>query len=262
MKTIHSVHNPGVKNIVKLRKSRERKKQGLFLIEGMKEVEAALKSGVDIQSVYVSPDIKTAEIQKLVSTEDKVASVTKEMFKKISYTKEESGILAVASAYQYKLKDLEGLLEDPMVMVLENVEKPGNLGAIIRTAVSAGVDAVIVNDMQTDIFNPNVVRASLGGLFFIKVIEAGAKETYNWLREKELSVYVTSAHSTKSYWNIDYTLGFGLVVGSENRGVSEFWKKKTDSLITIPMKGKVSSLNVSVAGAVVIYEALRQRSRK
>jgi TrmH family RNA methyltransferase len=259
MKMISSIHNPEIKNLVKLRKSREREKQGFFLIEGDKEIRAALESGVNIQNIYVGPGSDVGGIKKIAPDEDLIIEVGAEVMKKISYAGKEEGVVAVATCYEHGFEDMNDLSGAPLIIVLENVEKPGNLGAIIRTAISAGVDAIIVNDMQTDIFNPNVVRSSLGGLFSIKIINASSQETYNWLKKRELNIYATSAHGNKSFWDVDYVKGFGLVLGSESQGLSSFWRERADHLLAIPLKSRISSLNVSVAGGVVIYEALRQR---
>ncbi len=259
---ITSMTNPKVKNLVKLRKPNERRKQELFLIEGKRGITMALKRGVDVKDIYFGPhsDIKTFE--KLVSDKNKLIPVSSEVFKKISYVKEESGFLALAYTYKHSLDTLIELPENPMILVLENVEKPGNLGAVIRTAVSAGVNAIVLTNMQTDIFNPNVIRASLGGIFNIKVIEAGRKEVWEWLKKKDFKIYATSTGGDKNYLNVDYNVGFALVLGSESQGLSSFWKDKAAHLLIVPMQGEISSLNISVSAAVIIYEALRKRESR
>lgn len=261
MKNIESVHNPEVKNIAKLGKSRERKKQERFIIEGQKEIKMALDYGVVVQKLFFCPKLATHESASLKIEKEKIIEVSPEVFLKISYRDKGDGFLAVADTFDYSQKDIE-TKDNTMLLVLENVEKPGNLGAIIRTALAAGVKTLILNDMQTDIFNPNVIRSSLGGVFGLKIVKLEREEAVNFFKKHNISIFVTSAHAEKKYWEEDYNSSFALVLGSEDQGVSNFWKEQAYSFLYIPMQSQLSSLNVSVAGAVVIYEALRQRNKE
>lgn len=257
MKKIQSLENPRIKKVARLKKTRERRKQGKFLIEGYKEVKTALNYGVNIELLCYCPELADKKLD-LNLREDKIIQVTPKIFNRICYRDTGDGFLAVAPTCYYSLKDINPNQED-IIPVLENVEKPGNLGAVIRTAVAAGIKTLIVNEMQTDIFNPNVLRSSLGGFFGVKVVEASKQETYNWLRENGYSIYVTTAHASKKYTEADYLNRFSLILGSEKEGVSNFWKERGDNLLVIPMRGKISSLNISVSAGIIIFEAKRQR---
>lgn len=257
MKKIQSLENPRIKKVARLKKARERKKQGKFLIEGYKEVKTALAYGVNIEQLYYCPELADKELDVNLE-ENKIIQVTPEIFNRICYRDTGDGFLVVAPTYYYSLNDINHNQED-IIPVLENVEKPGNLGAVIRTAVSAGINTLIVNEMQTDIFNPNVLRSSLGGFFGVKVVEASKEETYSWLQENGYSIYVTTAHASKKYTEADYINRFSLILGSEKKGVSNFWKERGDNLLVIPMQGEISSLNISVAAGIVMFEAKRQK---
>jgi TrmH family RNA methyltransferase len=258
MPIIESVNNPGIKNIIKLGKAGERKKQNKFIIEGYKEIKTALAYGVTVQELFFCPELANKEIASLKIKEEKIVKTSPEVFSKISYRDKGDGFLAVADTFEYYRKDIE-IRDDSMLLVLENIEKPGNLGAIIRTALAVGVDTLILNDMQTDLFNPNVIRSSLGGVFGLKTISMDKEETYSFLKDSGIPIFTASAHNSKEYWEEDYNRAFALILGSETPGLSEFWRSRADSSLRIPMQSELSSLNVSVAGAVILYEALRQR---
>jgi TrmH family RNA methyltransferase len=259
MKSIQSVHNSKIKNISKLKKAGERKKQNKFVIEGYKEIKAALAYGVAVQELFFCPELAVQKVSSLEVEKEKIFEVSSEAFSKASYREKGDGFLAVADIFEYDLKDIE-IKDNSMLLVLENIEKPGNLGAIIRTALAVGADALILNDMQTDLFNPNVIRSGLGGIFGLKAIKSEREATAKFLQSNNIPAFVTSAHARKSYWEESYNRSFALVLGSEARGVSGFWKEQAASYLRIPMQSELSSLNVSVAGATIMYEALRQRS--
>jgi TrmH family RNA methyltransferase len=259
MAIIESVNNPRVKNIIKLGKAGERKKQNKFIIEGYKEIRTALAYGVAVQELFFCPELAAKEAASLNIEKEKIVETSPEVFSKISYRDKGDGFLAVADTFEYSRKDIE-IRDDSMLLVLENIEKPGNLGAIIRTALAVGVETLILNEMQTDLFNPNVIRASLGGVFGLKTVNLKPADTVDLLKKNNISAFVTSTHAQKNYWEEDYNRSFALVLGSEDRGVSDFWKQRADSYLHIPMQSEVSSLNVSVAGAVIMYEAFRQKN--
>lgn len=261
MTIIESIHNPRIKNISKLGKARERKKQQKFVIEGYKEIRTALAYGVNIQELFYCPELAKEDPSLLKIEKEKWVEVTSDVFSKVSYRDSGDGFLAVADTFEYSSNDIE-IKSNSTILVVETVEKPGNLGAIIRTALATGVEALILNDMQTDLFNPNVIRSSLGGVFGLKTISMDREETYDFLKNNGISIFATSAHNSKEYWEENYNRTFALILGSEMPGLSEFWRSRADSSLWIPMQSELSSLNVSVAGGVILYEAWRQRREK
>lgn len=258
MKEIKSLQNPRIKELLKLKKPRERRERGQFLIEGYKEIKAAASYGVNIFEFYYCPELAKENPTELI-TDENIVEIPQKIFDRLSYRENGDGFLAVAETFSYTLEDIDPQKET-IIPVFENVEKPGNLGAVIRTVVSMGLNTLVLNDMQTDIFNPNVIRASLGGMFGVKIVKATPKETYNWLKDNGYEVLVTSAHASEEYTSVDLKQSFGLILGSESSGVSDYWRENADKLVTIPMEGEVSSLNVSTATAVILYEARRQRN--
>ncbi|MFH1583087.1 MAG: RNA methyltransferase [Candidatus Falkowbacteria bacterium] len=255
---IESLQNEKIKNIVKLREvGRERKKQGLFLIEGWREINLALKAGVEIESLYYSPDyIK----QELAFNQEKIIEVSKKVFDKISYRENPDGFLAVAKAKQKKLENIK-LSPKPLIIVLEAVEKPGNLGAILRTADAIGADAVIINDIKTDIYNPNVIRASQGTVFTVPTVLSLIEETVKFFKNNKIKILATTPEAEKQYTEADYKAGCAIIMGAEDKGLSKKWLSSADEKIKIKMRGQIDSLNVSVSAAVVLFEAVRQREK-
>jgi len=264
MLDITSTDNRRVKQAKKLCKARERKKQNAFLIEGAREVSLAAKNGVQFRDIFVCPEYMGDNIGNIVPEEHTYTTVSSAVFEELTYREEGSeGMVAVGEGYTHQLKERQPA-ENEMFLILDNVEKPGNLGALVRTASAVGVSAVVVNGMQTDILNPNVIRASLGAVFEVPVMKAEREETYTWLQTFNIPSYVTSARAQETgtvYWNVDFAHSFGLVLGSESQGISEFWTDNADRMLYIPMSHEaVSSLNVSISGAVVLFEAVRQRT--
>lgn len=260
--TISSAQNPKIKNIIKLHKSSERKKQGLFLIEGEKEIKHALASGYKLDACFYYKDkisdslLTTIEKDKTI----KKYEVTSEVFSKIAYRENSGGIVAQAFPKNHDLKNLS-LKESPLVIVLETVEKPGNLGAILRTADAAGVDAVIISDPTTDLYNPNVIRASIGCVFSVNIASASSSTVINWLKKHKFKSYAAALQTDKFYDDYNYSGATAFVMGTESVGLTEKWRKAVDHIIKIPMLGINDSLNVSIATAVLVYEALRQRKK-
>ncbi|MFA5360188.1 MAG: RNA methyltransferase [Patescibacteria group bacterium] len=253
---IESVQNEKIKNLVKLREaSRERKQQGLFLIEGWREINLALKGGVEIENLFYCQDyIK----QELALDEEKIIEVSKKVFDKIAYRENPDGFLAVAKIKQEKLKSIK-LSAKPLIIVLEAVEKPGNLGAILRTADAIGVDAVIINDPKTDIYNPNVIRASQGTVFTVPTVLSSISETVEFCKNNKIKIFATTPETKKEYTGINYNAGCAIVMGTEDKGLSNEWLKTADEKIKIKMSGKIDSLNVSVSTAIILFEVVRQR---
>lgn len=256
---ITSTQNPKVKSLLALEKPRERRKQQLFVIEGRKEIGLALEAGYKIGNIFFCEEIISLnEVSKLFKDDKLLIPVSKDVFDKLAVRENSGGMIAVAEQKLHTLDQLS-LSKNPLVLVLESVEKPGNLGAILRTADASGVDAVIICDPQTDFYNPNVIRSSIGCIFTKQVAAATSEETIEWLKKNNISIYCTYLKASKAYHLIDYTKPSAIVMGTEATGLSEIWVKNSDANIIIPMQGKIDSMNVSTAAAVVVFEAKRQR---
>ena len=253
---ITSLQNAKIKNIVKLQKASERKEQKLFIIEGEREIGLALAAGIKLHSYFLCEELG----KKFPAFTSSIArfTVTKEVFEKIAYRENSDGCLALAQMEEKKLTDLT-LSKTPFVIVLEGVEKPGNLGAILRTADAAQVDAVIICDPKTDIFNPNVVRSSIGCVFTNQVVACTSEEALKFLKEKNIYSYAAALTATEYYQHQDMTQACAIVMGTEADGLSDFWLENADKQIKIAMRGKIDSLNVSTSCAVLVFEAMRQR---
>ena len=257
MEIISSEQNIRIKNIVKLQeKSRERKKQGLFIIDGLREIQEALKGGVVIEEIFICPEIIGEELKDF--SDIKTSYVSETVYKKISYKEKPAGVLAMARPRTLELETLK-LKNNTLIVILEAVEKPGNLGAIVRSAYAAGVDAVIINDEQTDIYNPNVVRASEGLIFRLPVIVADRESTIKFTKKNKIKVFAAALIGAKNYVEANYQEASAILLGTEATGLSKEWLKEADEIIKIPMKPGIDSLNVSVSAAILIFEAWKQR---
>lgn len=259
MDIISSLQNPKIKQAIKLREAKERKKLGLVIIEGWKELSLALAAGVEIEHVFYCPELDAGKKAVAEAPAEKNIIVSKKVFQKISYREHPDGVLAAGKIKLVGLAEIK-LKKNPLIIVLEAVEKPGNLGAILRSADAAGADAVIICDKKTDIFSPNVIRASLGTVFTNKVIIADSDEAIGWLKENGIKIFATAPAAEKIYTDADFRAGAAIVMGAEDKGLSEKWFRATDEKIKIPMAGKIDSLNVSVSLAIILFEALRQRN--
>lgn len=255
---IESAQNPKIKNLLKLQeKSRERKKQELFVVEGIQEIQLALNSGFEAKEFFVCDAVFQNEI-KLPQTQ--INSISKSVFEKIAYRGTTGGIAGVFNIKQKRLSEIQ-LSENAFIVVLESVEKPGNLGAILRTCDGAGVDAIVVCDPLVDFFNPNVVRSSVGTIFTNQFASDSKENVINWLKSNQVQIISTYLRNdTKNLYDIDFRKKSAIVLGTENSGLTEDWLEHSDQLIKIPMRGKVDSLNVSNAAAICIYEAIRQKN--
>lgn len=261
--TISSLKNPLIKQVVKLRDKRWRDRLELFPIEGYREVLRALQSSVKIESLLICPQYFLGEnenslIELAEQRAARIQPIAKDAFLKISYRDRPDGLLAIAKPMNWHLTDIK-LSQQPLVVVVESIEKPGNLGTILRSSDAVGTDAVIVCDPVTDIYNPNVVRASIGTLFSRPVVQAGVKETINWLREHKFSIVATSPEAATNYTDTQLTGNIAIVMGSEQYGLSDPWLTVADIKASIPMRGRADSLNVAMATTLVLYEVLRQR---
>jgi len=257
------MNNPRVRELQKLSKPRDRKESGLFVIEGRKEIMLAFDHGYDFESLWVCREIGEASEFNDVSERFSAIGVplieiSAHVFSKLAYRENSDGVLGVAHARNHSLKDLD-LPSTPLVVVLEAVEKPGNLGAILRTADAAGVDAVILCNPRTDLYNPNVVRSSIGCLFSQQIAVTSSASALTFLRERGIIIYAAYLTARLKYHEADFRGASAIVMGTEADGLSEFWLKNCDQGIIIPMRGAIDSLNVSTSTAIIVFEAMRQR---
>src|SRR6478609_266612 len=256
---ITSTQNPKIKSLLTLEKPRERRKQCLFVVEGVKEIKLALQAGYKIGNIFFCEEIISREESEFLKDQDKLLiPVSKEVFEKIAVRESTGGMIAVAEQKMHGLNQLR-LSKNPLLLILESVEKPGNLGAVLRTADAAGVDAVIICDPHTDFYNPNVIRSSVGCVFTNQIASATSEETINWLKENNIKIFSTYLKASAPYHETDFTKSCAIILGTEATGLSDLWVKKSDATIIIPMQGKIDSMNVSTAAAVVVFEARRQR---
>jgi TrmH family RNA methyltransferase len=263
---ITSLQNPRIKQLVKLRDRRPRDEAGVFLVEGYREIRRALEKKTPLNEIYFSPEWYLGENEPalLAAAEASGAALfelTKEAFQKVAYRERPDGLLAVAPQWKRTLADL-ALPKAPFVLVVEAIEKPGNLGTILRSADAAGCDAVIVCDPVTDIFNPNVVRASTGVLFSVPLVVDESRHVLEWLRARKIKTVATTPAAKTIYSDADLSGPLAVVMGSEQYGLSEFWLKNSDLPVRIPMAGQADSLNVAMATIITLFEALRQRSSR
>jgi len=256
---ITSPQNPKIKSLLALEKPRERRKQQLFIIEGKKEIKFALEAGYQIGNLFFCDEmVGIDELQSLGLDDKLLIPVSKEVFDKIAIRENSGGIIAVAEMKVHHIESIR-LSPNPFLLILEGVEKPGNLGAILRTADAAGIDAVIICDTQTDFYNPNVIRSSLGCVFTKQIAAASSEETIDWLKKNKINIYCTYLKASEPYDQIDFTKPCAIVMGTEATGLSDVWVENSDANIIIHMQGKIDSMNVSTACAVVVFEARRQR---
>ena len=261
---ITSLQNPRVKQLVKLRERRDRDEAGLFLVEGYREIRRALEKGIRPRELYFSPDWFLGENEPALIEQARQAGaqlfeLSKDAFAKVAYRERPDGLLAVAPQWKHGLADLK-LSPHPFLLVVESIEKPGNLGTILRSADAAGCDAVIVCDAVTDIFNPNVVRASTGVLFSVPIVVADSASVHAFLVEKGIRVVATTPDTPNLYTKADLRGALAIVMGSEQYGLSQFWLKESNLLVRIPMAGQADSLNVAMATIITLFEAVRQRN--
>lgn len=264
IKQISSLQNPLIKQLVLLQsKSRERRKSGLFIIEGQREISLALKGSYSIQTILVCPEIIEKEtfkdLKNQLGNKTEYVEVSSEVYEKISYRNSTEGILAICVAKDLSLKNLQIKNENPLILVVEAPEKPGNIGAILRTADAAGLDAVIIANPKTDLYNPNIIRSSVGCVFTKNIGYGSTREIISYLKEKSIRIYCAALQSSEPYNRIDFNNPSAIVVGTEDTGLTEEWLKESDQNIIIPMSGEIDSMNVSVAAGIIIFEAKRQR---
>ncbi len=260
--TISSVQNPKVKQLVLLQqKSSERRKTGLFVVEGQREITHCLEAGYQLDSLFTCPKLLEAgsQLQMDYPVSPMVYVVTPEVYEKIAYRGSTEGMLAVVRSRQHTLDDLK-LRNNPLLVVLERVEKPGNLGAILRSADAAQADAVIVCDPLTDLFNPNLIRSSIGAIFTVPCVACSSEECIGFLKAHDIRILTAQLQDSHLYYDTDMKCGTAIVMGTESTGLTDTWRQAADAHIRIPMLGRLDSLNVSVSAAILLFEAVRQRS--
>ena len=253
---ISSLQNPYIKYLVKLRDDKkQRQHDSLMLVEGWDEINLALASGHQPQTLLTAPELASRQIENVHA---EIVTVGRSVFKKISYRENPDGWLGIFPIPKFSLDDLK-LNARPLLIIAESIEKPGNLGAILRTADAAGVDALLVCDPRVDLYNPNVVRASRGALFTVPCVEDSNEAALAFLRKRGIRIAAATPQAETEYTRQDLRGPLAVAVGTEDKGLTNFWLKQSDIKVKIPMAGKINSLNVSIATALIIYEAVRQR---
>lgn len=259
---ITSLQNPAVKNVLLLlEKPRARRDQNRIVIEGVREVRHAMAGGFRITDLFIDPGLLPDDgfdLPQNAPETCRLTEVSREVFNRMAYRADSGGVIALAEPRRLAFADLcPG--DPPLILVLETVEKPGNLGAILRTADAAGVDAVVICDPQTDIYNPNAIRSGIGTVFTLPVVTASSDETLAWLRASGIRIFAAALTAKSFYHETDFRGPSAIVMGSEAAGLSDTWLHGADLPVKIPMRGRIDSMNVSASAAVIVFEAMRQR---
>jgi len=264
MKEITSTQNPYVKDLLKLQeKSRERKKKGLFIIEGKREISLAIAANYKFDTVlYLEGLISEQEVLHLFNDNINRIQISKEVYQKLAYRDSTEGIIAVTKSKNFSLENIIFKNENPLILVAEGVEKPGNIGALLRTADAANIDAVFIANPKSDVYNANIIRSSVGCVFTNQIAVGTSEEIITFLQDNNIKIYATTLQNSNEYYKENYTEASAIVVGTEANGLTEAFREKATQNINIPMQGKIDSMNVSVAAAIVLFEAKRQRKFK
>ena len=273
---ISSLQNPKVKRLLLLQqKSQQRRKEGVFVVEGRRELEHCVEAGYEVESVFVSEEcrVKSEEFAAALQNTRAVANhplstihyplftVTPQVYEKMAYRGSTEGIIAIVKAKSLRLEDLQ-LSENPLIVVLESVEKPGNLGAVLRSADAAQADAVIICDPLTDLYNPNLIRSSIGAVFTVPTVACSSEACIAFFRQHGIQILTAQLQDSSLYYNTDMTGGTAIVMGTESTGLTDQWRQAATAHIRIPMLGRLDSLNVSVSAAILLFEAVRQRQSR
>lgn len=261
---IASLQNPKLKYLLHLQeKSRTRKKEGVFVVEGKREIELLLLGHYTIKELYFCADFhQENEPKSLLNACATIIELSKEAYQKVAYRGSTEGIIAIVEAKEHRLKDLQFHHPNPLVLVAEAPEKPGNIGAILRTADAAGVDAVLIANPKTDLYNPNIIRSSVGTVFTQPIAMENSKAIIEFLKNQGFKIYSAILQEAVSYLLPDYTSKCAIVVGTEAEGLTTEWRDASTKNIIIPMNGKIDSMNVSVATGILLFEAVRQRKEE
>lgn len=262
IKLISSLQNPLIKKALSLKeKSRERKKSGLFVLEGRKEIELAIHGNYTIDTLLFCPELISYDTLETSLEIEKASliSVSPEVYGKLAYRNTTEGVIAIAQAKNHNMEGVSFQTKNPLILVAEAPEKPGNIGALLRTADAANLDAVFIANPKTDLYNPNIIRSSVGCVFSRKIFMADTATIISVLKENGIALYCASLSASKPYTEIDFKGPTAIVVGAEHSGLSEEWLSNSTQNIIIPMEGAIDSMNVSVSAAILIFEAKRQR---
>jgi len=255
---ISSIQNPKIKLLTALqKKSAERRSRGVFVVEGQRELQHCVEAGFEVESLFVCKELFTGDFDVKNAA---VYTVSPKVYEHIAYRGSTEGVVAVVKCRERSLDDLE-LGETPLIIVLESVEKPGNLGAVLRSADAARADAVIVCDPLTDLYNPNLIRASIGAVFTVPVVACDSTTCIDFLKSKNIKILTAQLQDSSLYYDTDMRRGVALVMGTESTGLTPQWRLAADAHIRIPMLGRLDSLNVSVSAAILLFEAVRQRKK-
>ena len=257
---ITSLQNPKIKLLLQLQqKSSERRKAELFVVEGRRELMHCMEAGYEVDTVFWCPSVEVGT-EPIPSLPEGVRlfEVSKDIYERVAYRGSTEGIIAEVRTRQQSLADLQ-LGASPLVVVVERVEKPGNLGAILRSADAAGVDAVIVCDPLTDLYNPNLIRSSIGGIFSVPCVACTSEECIAFLKQRGIQILTAQLQDSHLYYDTDMRRPTAIVMGTEATGLTDQWREAADAHIRIPMLGRIDSLNVSVSAAILMFEAVRQR---
>ncbi len=263
-KQISSAKNSYIKELVLLKeKSKARKQSEQFLIEGQREISLAIKGGYEIETILFFPKLfSEVQLNSIIQKEVESIEISKEVYQKLAYRETTEGILAVAKAKLHSINDIKFNTPNPLILVAEAPEKPGNIGALLRTADAAKVDAVIIANPKTDLYNPNIIRSSVGCLFTNQIAIGTTSEIIQFLKQNNINIYCAALQASVNYHSQDYTKPTALIVGTEATGLSSEWLAQATQNIIIPMQGEIDSMNVSVAAGILIFEAKRQRDFK
>ena len=257
---IESLQNQNIKKIQRLqKKTKRRESEQLIVVEGIREIKIALQSNYQFTEFYVCNAIYNNQIE---TKDTRIIDVSEQVYQKIAYRSTTEGIIGLAKPKQHHLLNLKFKNQKPLILIAEAPEKPGNIGALLRTADAANLDAVIIANPKTDLYNPNIIRSSLGTVFSKQIGIGSTPEIINFLREKEISIYAATLQNSNIYTKEDFTKASAIVVGTESKGLSELWRTAAKQNINIPMQGSIDSMNVSVSAAIIIFEAKRQRDLK
>jgi len=264
VKQISSVQNSLIKELVQLKeKSRNRKNSGQFIIEGQREIELALKGNYELETILFYPELFSEEdLNKQLNeltNQPEIISISKEVYQKLAHRETTEGVLAVAKTKSLELSNLNIDTENPLILIAEAPEKPGNIGALLRTADAANIDVVIIANPKTDMYNPNIIRSSVGCVFTNQIAIGSTNEVIDFLKENNINIYCAALQASVDYHTQDYTKPTAIVVGTEATGLSDEWLQHSTQNIIIPMQGQIDSMNVSVAAGILIFEAKRQR---
>lgn len=264
-KQITSTQNTFIKDLFQLKeKSRNRKKTGTFLIEGLREISLAISGGYKINTILIESsiinEIEFDDLIKKVDAEIDVIEISNDVYKKLALRESTEGIIAIANSKNLTLDGVKFTNKKPLILVAEAPEKPGNIGALLRTADAAGVDAVFIANPKTDLYNPNIIRSSVGCVFTTNIATGSTSEIISFLKDHNINMYGAALSASVEYQTINYTEPTAIIVGTEATGLSNEWLQNTNQNIIIPMRGAIDSMNVSVSAAILIFEAVRQRT--